>query len=62
MHGRLGDAWQEAAALAHLADCERALGNDDASVGHARQALALLGPFTGDVAARKRQALLERLA
>ena len=62
MHRRLGDTWQEAAALAHLADCERALGDDDASAGHARQALALLGPFTDDVAARMRQALRERLA
>ena len=62
MHQRLGDAWQEAAALAHLAGCERELGDGDASLGHSRQAVALIAPFTDDQAARLRQGLQARLA
>jgi hypothetical protein len=46
----------------HLADCERALGDDDASLGHLRQALTRIEPFTDDQAAQLRQALEMRLA
>lgn len=62
MHQRLGDDWQEAIALAHLGDCERVLGDDDASTGHLRQALILIEPFTDDRAAQLRQTLEARLA
>jgi tetratricopeptide (TPR) repeat protein len=62
MHQRLGDGWQEATALAHLSGCERALGDDDASRGHLRQALALIEPFADDQATRLRDALEARLA
>lgn len=63
VHRRLGDAWQEATALAHLAACETAAGDDDdAAAGHAAQALALIGDFTDDGAARLRRSLEEHLA
>ncbi len=62
MHQRLGDAWQEAAALAHLAGCERELGDAGDGAGHARQALALIEPFADDEAARLRQGLQALLA
>jgi tetratricopeptide (TPR) repeat protein len=62
MHQRLGDSWQEATALVHLADSERALGDDDAGLGHLRAALTRIEPFTDDRAARLRQTLETRLA
>jgi len=62
MHRRLGDSWQEATALVHLADCERALGDDHAGLEHLRQALTGIEPFTDDRAARLRQILETRLA
>ena len=57
MHQLAGNHWQEAVALAHLADCEDELGQPDASRGHRAQALTLIEPFSDDPAVRLRDSL-----
>jgi hypothetical protein len=61
MHRQLGDRWQEALATFHLADAEAVLGHDDASRADAAQALALLQPFTDDLAVQLKADLQARL-
>jgi tetratricopeptide (TPR) repeat protein len=62
MHQQLGDQWQEALATMHLADCEQALGLEDASREHLAAALTLLQPFPDDRAMQLRADLETRLA
>jgi tetratricopeptide (TPR) repeat protein len=62
MHRQLGNSWREALALVHLADCEAALGRDDASHEQAAQALTLLQAFGDDQAARLKANLQARIA
>jgi tetratricopeptide (TPR) repeat protein len=62
MHQQLGDRWQEALATMHLADCEQALGLEDASREHLAAALTLLEPFPDDRAVQLRADLGARLA
>jgi tetratricopeptide (TPR) repeat protein len=62
MHQQLGDHWQEALAMMHLADCEQALGQGEASREHLMAALTLLQPFPDDRAAQLRADLETRLA
>lgn len=45
MHRQLGDSWQEALATVHLADCEQALGRDNASRQQLAAVLTLLQQF-----------------
>ncbi len=54
MHHLARDPWQEAVALAHLADCEDGLDQPDASREHRAQALTLIEPFSDNPAARLR--------
>lgn len=61
MHRRLGDRWQEALAIMRLADCEKALGRDEAALERAAQALALMQEFADDHAVELRAALQARL-
>lgn len=60
MHRQLGDRWQEALATMHLADCEQALGQDDASHEHLVATLALLQQFTDNRAGQLRAAIQTR--
>jgi tetratricopeptide (TPR) repeat protein len=62
MHRQLGDQWQEALATIALADCEQALGQDDASREHLAAALSLLGQFPDQRAAGFRADMQARLA
>jgi len=62
MHRQLGDRWQEALATIHLADCEQALGREEASREQLTLALALLQPFPDSRAAELRAAIQARLA
>jgi tetratricopeptide (TPR) repeat protein len=62
MHRQLGDRWQEALATIHLADCEQALGHEEASREQLTLALALLQPFPDSHAAELRAAIQARLA
>jgi tetratricopeptide (TPR) repeat protein len=62
MHRQLGDQWQEALATLHLADCEQALGREEASRGQLTAALALLQPFPDSRAAELRAAIQARFA
>jgi tetratricopeptide (TPR) repeat protein len=61
MHQQLGDDWQEALATIHLADCEHALGQADASREHLGAALSLLQQFPDNRAAQLRERLRARL-
>ena len=62
MHRQLGDTWQEAIATVHLADCEQALGREEASREQFTAALALLQPFPDPRAAALRATVQARLA
>ncbi len=62
MHRQLGDRWQEALATLHLADCEQALGHEEASHEQLTLALALLQLFPDSRAAELRAAIQARLA
>jgi len=62
MHRQLGDRWQEAIATVHLADCERALGREEAGREQFTAALALLEPFPDPRAAALRATVQARLA
>jgi tetratricopeptide (TPR) repeat protein len=62
MHRQLGYNWREALALVHLADCEAALGREDASREQAARALTLIQAFGDDRAARLKADLRARLA
>lgn len=62
MHRQLGDSWQEALATMHLADCEQALGRDDASREQLAAVLTLLQQFPDARAAQLRTDLETRLA
>jgi tetratricopeptide (TPR) repeat protein len=62
MHRDLGDQWQEALATLHLADCEQALDQLDASREHLTAALVLLQQFPDDRAAQLRASIRARLA
>jgi tetratricopeptide (TPR) repeat protein len=62
MHRQLGDSWQEGLALVHLADCEAALGRNNASREQVARALALIQAFGDDRAVRQKADLQARLA
>jgi tetratricopeptide (TPR) repeat protein len=62
MHQQLGDHWQEALATVHLADCEQALGSEDASREHLAAAFSLFRTFQDDRAVQLRAAIGTRLA
>jgi tetratricopeptide (TPR) repeat protein len=61
MHRELGDQWQEAQATLHLADCEQALSQAEASREQLTAALTLLQPFPDPRAAALRAAIQARL-
>lgn len=61
MHRQLGDSWQEALATVHLADCEQALGRDNAGRQQLAAVLTLLQQFPDTRAARLRADLASRL-
>jgi hypothetical protein len=61
MHRQIGVGWQEAVAIEHLADCERALGREDASREQFLAALMLLEPFPDPRAAALRETVQARL-
>lgn len=61
MHRQLGDSWQEALATVHLADCEQALGRDNASRQQLAAVLTLLQQFPDTRAAQLRADLASRL-
>jgi tetratricopeptide (TPR) repeat protein len=62
MHRELGDQWQEAQATLHLADCEQALNQPEASREQLAAALSLLQQFPDSRAAAQRAAIQARLA
>lgn len=62
MHQQLGDGWQGALATIHLADCEQALGREEAGREQLLAALALLQPFPDPRAAELRATIQARLA
>ena len=62
MHHRLGDSWQEALATIHLADCEQALDQTDASREHLGTALTLVQHFSDDRAVQLSARLRTRLS
>jgi hypothetical protein len=61
MHRALGDTWQEGLATLHLADCEEALGQADASREQLTAALALLQAFPDARALELRATIRARL-
>jgi histidinol-phosphate/aromatic aminotransferase/cobyric acid decarboxylase-like protein len=61
-HQQLGDRWQQALAMLHLADCEQALGLAEAFREHLASALALLNQFPDHRAASLRADIQARLA
>jgi hypothetical protein len=61
MHRQLGDTWQEAIATVHLADCEHALGREEAGREQFTAARALLEPFPDPRAATLRATVQARL-
>jgi tetratricopeptide (TPR) repeat protein len=62
MHEQLGDDWHSSLATIHLADCEQALGREDAAREHLTGALSLLQQFPGTRAAQLRAAIEARLS
>ena len=62
MHQQLGDRWHGALATIHLADCEQALGRQEAAREHLTAALSLLREFPDTRAAQIRAAIEARLS